>query len=190
MRNPSAAQISKLHQSEQLKAEELNKDADVLSLETSGLAGTQPAYSKISTPDRHIAAGLLAACMAPFPHAAKHKERRESSSISKESAATNTGGGCSATAATKEANAGSGSAATAAATVVSSQAANVPQAPVGAPSSTMQLHMPVIGAGMQFHMTPHGALPVQVSVFYDRAFRGGRRGWVSTHDSHEEFQRV
>jgi hypothetical protein len=90
MRNPSAAQINRLHQSEQLKAEELIKDAHGLSLDTCGLLGaggaatdaTHGAATKISTPDRHIAANLLAAC---FPHA--KKERRESSAASKEPAA-------------------------------------------------------------------------------------------------------
>ena len=110
MRNPSAAQINRLHQSEQLKAEELLKDAHGLSLDTSdAVAG---AVSKISTPDRHIAAGLLAACM-PFPHAAK-KERRESSAASKEAAASSLATGSVAAGASADAHSAAGSASAAA----------------------------------------------------------------------------
>jgi hypothetical protein len=107
MRNPSAAQINRLHQSEQLKAEELL--AHGLSLDTSDAVG---AVSKISTPDRHIAAGLLAACM-PFPHAAK-KERRESSAASKEAAASSLATGSVAPGASADAHSAAGSASAAA----------------------------------------------------------------------------
>jgi len=110
MRNPSAAQINKLHQSEQLKADE------GLSLLTTALAAGAgadgavrgSAGAKISTPDRHIAAGLLAACMAPFPHAAK-KDRRELSSTT--SASAGAAGG--ATIATTTTHSGSAAAAVA-----------------------------------------------------------------------------
>lgn len=61
MRNPTAAQMQKVH-SEQMKAD----DGDGLSLQTSGL---ERSPAKINTPDRNIAAGLLAACM-PFSQAA------------------------------------------------------------------------------------------------------------------------
>ena len=63
MRNPSAAQISKLHQSEHLKSDETNKDAGGLLLH---IPNTDTlATARISTPDKQIAANLLAAWYLP-----------------------------------------------------------------------------------------------------------------------------
>jgi len=166
MRNPSAAQINKLHQSEQLKADE------GLSLLTTALAAGAgadgavrgSAGAKISTPDRHIAAGLLAACMAPFPHAAK-KDRRELSSTT--SASAGAAGG--ATIATTTTHSGSAAAAVAkapaaqaAGVVTSAHSASAPQVAGNVAPPSLQMQMPLLGGGVQFHMNPHSALPVQV----------------------------
>lgn len=172
MRNPSAAQIHKLHQ---LRSE----DSD-LSLQTAGLGNGAGAASpgqnlaaKISTPDRHIAAGLLAACMAPFPHAAKKdRHRTESSSAAKETS----GGAARASSGANGAEVHNGGAAVAGGSVASGSGASAsqpsPNAPQGQgnvsvapqPGLPPQPHqVPVMAGGVPFHLARAG-LPVQVSM--------------------------
>ena len=177
MRNPSAAQIHKLHQ---LRSE----DCD-LSLQTAGLgsgAGAaspgQSLASKISTPDRHIAAGLLAACMAPFPHAAKKdRHRTEPSSTAKDTSGGAARASSTADGAEAQSNGGTGGAGGLAASSgggasASQPAPNAPQVqgnlPVAAPPA-LPAQVPVMAGGVPFHLARAG-LPVQVRI--------RRIGWV------------